>query len=56
MKKEKNNILKKKWTNFKIDVIGNADKGKLFLLSKISKIDLPSWTSISTEGLSISLN
>ena len=37
----------------KIGVIGNADKGKSFLLSKISKIDLPSGTSISTEGLSI---
>ena len=37
----------------KIGVIGNADKGKSFLLSKISKIDLLSGTSISTEGLSI---
>ena len=37
----------------KIGVIGNADKGKSFLLSKISKIDLPSGPSISTEGLSI---
>ena len=37
----------------KIGVIGNADKGKSFLLSKISKIDFPSGTSISTEGLSI---
>ena len=37
----------------KIGVIGNADKGKSFLFSKISKIDLSSGTSISTEGLSI---
>ena len=37
----------------KIGVIGNANKGKSFLLSKISKIDLPSGTSIRTEGLSI---
>ena len=37
----------------KIGVIGNCNKGKSFLLSKISKIDLPSGTSIRTEGLSI---
>jgi len=37
----------------KIGVIGNSNKGKSFLLSKISKIDLPSGTSIRTEGLSI---
>ena len=37
----------------KIGVIGNANKGKSFLLSKISKIPLPSGTSIRTEGLSI---
>ena len=37
----------------KIGVIGNANKGKSFLLSKISKITLPSGTSIRTEGLSI---
>ena len=37
----------------KIGVIGNSNKGKSFLLSKISKIDLPSGTSITTEGLSI---
>ena len=37
----------------KIGVIGNSDKGKSFLLSKISKINLPSGTSIRTEGLSI---
>ena len=37
----------------KIGIIGNSNKGKSFILSKISKIDLPSGTSISTEGLSI---
>ena len=37
----------------KIGVIGNANKGKSFLLSKISKINLPSGMSIKTEGLSI---
>ena len=36
-----------------IGVIGNSNKGKSFLLSKISKIDLPSGTNIRTEGLSI---
>ena len=37
----------------KIGVIGNSNKGKSFLLSKISKIKLPTGTSIRTEGLSI---
>ena len=38
----------------KIGVIGNSNKGKSFLLSKISKVkDLPSGTSIRTEGLSV---
>ena len=37
----------------KIGVIGNANKGKSFILSKISKMALPSGTSIKTEGLSI---
>ena len=37
----------------KIGVIGNANKGKSFILSKISKMDLPSGMSIKTEGLSI---
>ena len=37
----------------KIGIIGNSNKGKSFLLSKISKLDLPSGTSIRTEGLSI---
>ena len=34
-------------------VIGNNNKGKSFLLSKISKIELLTGTSIQTEGLSI---
>ena len=37
----------------KIGVIGNSNKGKSFLLSEISKIKLPSGTSIRTEGLSV---
>ena len=37
----------------KIGVIGNANKGKTFLLSKISKMNFPSGVSIKTEGLSI---
>ena len=37
----------------KIGVIGNANKGKSHLLSKISKINLPSGMTIKTEGLSI---
>ena len=36
-----------------IGVIGNNNKGKSFLLSKISKIKLPTGTSINTEGLSV---
>ena len=39
--------------NLKIGVIGNANKGKSFLLSKISNHHLPSGTSIRTEGLSV---
>ena len=37
----------------RIGVIGNANKGKSFLLSKISQMDLPVGTNIRTEGLSI---
>ena len=37
----------------KIGVIGNSNKGKSFILSKLSQIKLPSGTSIKTEGLSI---
>ena len=37
----------------KIGVIGNANKGKSFILSKLSKMELPSGMSIKTEGLSI---
>ena len=49
----------KEYENFKkekvirIGVIGNANKGKSFLLSKISQINLPVGTNIRTEGLSI---
>ena len=44
--KNENNIIK-------VGVIGNSNKGKSFLLSKISKINLPSGPSIRTKGLSI---
>ena len=37
----------------KIGIIGNSNKGKSFILSKLSDFDLPSGTSIKTEGLSI---
>ena len=37
----------------KIGIIGNANKGKSFILSKLSKMELPSGMSIKTEGLSI---
>ena len=43
----------KKEKIIKIGVIGNSNKGKSFLLSKISKINFPSGTSINTEGLSV---
>ena len=43
----------KKQNALKIGIIGNANKGKSFMLSKISKIELPSGMSIKTEGLSI---
>ena len=53
--KGKQNYLKYKNENIiKIGVIGNANKGKSFILSKISKMEsLPSGYSIKTEGLSI---
>ena len=56
---EFNEKTKEKYESFKnqkiikVGVIGNSNKGKSFLLSKISKIKLPSGTSIRTEGLSI---
>lgn len=37
----------------KIGTVGNMNKGKTFILSKLSKINLPSGTSINTKGLSI---
>ena len=37
----------------RIGIIGNSNKGKSFILSKLSKIQLPTGTSIKTEGLSI---
>jgi len=37
----------------KIGILGNSNKGKSFILSKLSHISLPFGTSIKTEGLSI---
>ena len=37
----------------RIGIIGNSNKGKSFILSKLSKINFPTGTSIKTEGLSI---
>ena len=53
---EKGKLNYEKYRNeniLKLGVIGNANKGKSHLLSKISKIKLPSGMSIKTEGLSI---
>ena len=36
-----------------IGIIGNSNKGKSFILSKIAKLELPNGTSIRTEGISI---
>jgi len=49
----------KKYEDFKgqelirIGVVGNVNKGKTFVLSKLSKIILPSGMSISTKGISV---
>ena len=43
----------KKMKVIKIGIIGNSNKGKSFILSKLSKIKLPSGADIRTEGLSI---
>ena len=40
-------------TSIKIGVVGNGNKGKSFILSKISDIELPVGESIKTKGLSI---
>ena len=37
----------------KVGVIENSNKGKSFILSRLSKINLPSGTSLRTEGLSV---
>ena len=50
-KTEYENLKKEKV--IRIGVIGNSNKGKSFLLSKISKINLPVGINIRTEGLSI---
>ena len=49
----------KKYNEFKeqnlliIGTVGNMNKGKTFILSKLSKILLPSGTSINTKGVSV---
>ena len=37
----------------KIGIVGNVNRGKTFILSKLSKIHFPSGVSINTKGLSI---
>ena len=36
-----------------VGVIGNRNRGKSFVLSKLSKVNLPDGTSIKTEGISL---
>ncbi len=50
-----NQLYKKNEGNecIKIGVVGNGNKGKSFLLNKLSNFDLPSSTTIRTEGLSL---
>ena len=52
---EGNKIYKKNETKdcIKIGVVGNGNKGKSFLLNKLSNYNLPSSTTIRTEGLSL---
>jgi len=53
-KNGKENYEKMKTKDFlKIGVVGLGNKGKTFLLQKLVNIELPSGTSIKTEGLSI---
>ena len=49
--KDSKNLINNK--ALKIGIIGNSNKGKSFILSKLSKIQLPEGTSIKTEGLSV---
>ena len=51
--KEKANYSKRNPTKI-FSVIGNKDRGKSFILSKIAKRNLPSGFSVATKGLSIS--
>ena len=52
---EGNKIYKQNETKdcIKIGVVGNGNKGKSFLLNKLSNYKLPSSTTIRTEGLSL---
>ena len=49
--KDSKNLINNK--ALRIGIIGNSNKGKSFILSKLSKIQLPEGTSIKTEGLSV---
>ena len=51
--KEKANYSKRNPTKI-FSVIGNKDRGKSFILSKVAKRNLPSGFSVTTKGLSIS--
>ena len=53
LNKYKEHIDQKNLMSITLGVIGNSNKGKSFILSKISEINLLSGTSIQTEGLSV---
>ena len=45
--------IKKNEKLIKIGVVENMNKGKSFILSKLSKIELLAGTSINTKGISV---
>ena len=50
---KKNYLSKKDEQTIVVGVIGNGDKGKSFILEKLSGYDIPKGFSVKTEGLSI---
>ena len=50
--KENYDIMKEKKV-LVVGVVGNRNRGKSFVLSKLSKVNLPDGTSIKTEGISL---
>ena len=50
---EKKNLEYKNQNIIKIGIVGNINRGKTYILSKLSKISFPSRVSINTKGLSI---